>query len=187
MLHRTRVIRVGCVIAFLFLSMAIVQSLPAQAVPKLFPRDDRLRFHLPPQNPPAGVLNGGTNFGFTPAPPIAATQLGQKVLVGGNLGAGGNQFGNIGNSGNIGQIGGVGGNGNLGQLGLSGSLGALGSIGSLGSLGSIGSLGIGGSLGAVGIGGSLGALGAIGGSIGAFGGGAFGKSGAIGANGAIGL
>jgi hypothetical protein len=182
MLHRTRIIKLGCGIALLFLGMAIVQFLPAQ---NQFRRDDRLRFVLPPPTFSPGVVNGGQVVGVIPAGPITATQLGTPVLVGGNLGAGGNQLGNIGNSGNIGQIGGVGGNGNLGQLGTTGNLGNIGSLGSLGSIGgSFGAVGVGGSFGAVGIGGSLGSLG---GQIGAFGGGAFGKSGAIGANGAIGL
>jgi hypothetical protein len=179
MLHRRRIISVGCGIALLFLGMVIVQSLPAQF---RLPRDNRLRFNLPPPSPPAGVVNGGSLFGITPASPVQAPSIGQPVLVGGNLGAGGNQFGNIGNSGNIGQLGGVGGNGNLGQFGTLGG-GSLGSFG--GSLGSFGSIGVGGSFGSFGAGG--GSLGALGGQIGAFGGGAFGKSGAIGANGAIGL
>src|SRR5262245_38111374 len=85
----------------LLAGLATVSSVPAQ---ERFLRDPRVRFILPPPNPPAGALNGGPNvLGVTPPPPISARALGTPVLVGGNFG----QQGQIGTSGALGSIGNV--------------------------------------------------------------------------------
>src|SRR5439155_8310035 len=105
MLLRARVLKLGCGVALAFLSMVIVQSIPAQF--------HRARPSLPPpgNNIPPAVTNNGSHFGNA-----GGGMSGQQGVLGGNNGAlGGNVGGFAGNTG--GSLGNFGTNGSFGQSG----------------------------------------------------------------------
>jgi hypothetical protein len=180
MLHCARVTKLASCIAVAFLSMAIVQSIPAQGF-----RRPLIVNQPPPQvmtqlrgqgnSIPAAVQNAGSKFGSVPGVTGQTGQNGQNGQNG-NLGNGGFS-GNGGFAGNVGTLGGnVGGfAGNFGQGG--GNFGVNGGFG-----GQFGQGGFGGQFGQGGFGG--GQFGQFG--QGGFGGGQFGQFGQGGFGGQIG-